>query len=173
MKKISGKLPDNVVYVPVDFRKQSPDVKLKNVGHNLTFRTFSIREAVTQFTPKEATGNTLKYTGEAAPGIKLVFSYVIKSFFDGQYSNDGVKTLAKQLLKKNNHLFKTGFDPTDMKDYLSKYSLTLIEDVDSVEMQERYSKLVDLYSLKTVKEFELSDLSWPRKKANREKGVVV
>ena len=42
-----------------------------------------------------------------------------------------------------------------MKDYLSKYSLTLIEDIDSVEMQERYSKLVDLDLLKTVKEFDI------------------
>jgi hypothetical protein len=42
-----------------------------------------------------------------------------------------------------------------MKDYLSKYSLTLIEDIDSVEMQERYSNLVDLDLLKTVKEFDI------------------
>ena len=42
-----------------------------------------------------------------------------------------------------------------MKDYLSKYSHTLIEDIDSVEMQERYSKLVDLDLLKTVKEFDI------------------
>ena len=42
-----------------------------------------------------------------------------------------------------------------MKDYLSKYSLTLIEDIDSVEMQERYSKMVDLDLLKTVKEFDI------------------
>ena len=40
-------------------------------------------------------------------------------------------------------------------EHLSKYSLTLIEDIDSVEMQERYSNLVDLDLLKTVKEFDI------------------
>jgi len=155
MKKILGKLLDNVVYVPVDFRKQSLDVKLKNAGYNLTFKTFFIWEAVTQYIPKEAIDNTLKYIGKAAPGSKLVFSYVIKSFIDGRYSNDGIKRLSKQLLKKNNPLFITGFDPADMKDYLSKYSLILIEDIDSVEMQKRYSKLVDLDLLKTIKEFDI------------------
>jgi len=155
MKKILGKLPDNVVYVPIDFRKQSLDVKLKNAGYNLTFKTFFIWEAVTQYIPKEAIDNTLKYIGQAVPGSKLVFSYVIKSFIDGKYSNDGIKRLAKQFLKKSNPIFISGFNPAEMKDYLSKYSLTLIEDIDSVEMQKRYSNLVDLDLLKTIKEFDI------------------
>ena len=155
MKKILGKLPDNVVYVPIDFQKQSLDVELKKAGYNLTSKTLFIWEAVTQYIPKEAIDNTLKYIGQAAPGSKLVFSYVIKSFIDGKYSNDGIKRLAKQFLKKNNPIFISGFDPADMKDYLSKYSLILIEDIGSVEMQERYSNSVDLDLLKTVKEFNI------------------
>ncbi|MBO8131920.1 MAG: SAM-dependent methyltransferase [Candidatus Marinimicrobia bacterium] len=155
MKKILGKLPDNVVYVPIDFQKQSLDLKLKNAGYNLTFKTLFIWEAVTQYIPKEAIDNTLKYIGQAAPGSKLVFSYVIKSFIDGKYSNDGIKRLAKQFLKKSNPIFISGFNPAEMKDYLSKYSLTLIEDIDSVEMQKRYSNLVDLDLLKTIKEFDI------------------
>jgi methyltransferase (TIGR00027 family) len=155
MEKILGKLPDNVVYVPIDFQKQSLDVELKNAGYNLTSKTLFIWEAVTQYIPKEASDNTLKYIGQAAPGSKLVFSYVIKSFIDGKYSNDGIKRLAKQFRKKNNPLFISGFDPADMEDYLQKYSLTLIEDIDSVEMQERYSNLVDLDLLRTVKEFDI------------------
>jgi len=155
MKKILGKLPDNVVCVPIDFQKQSLDLKLKNAGYNLTFKTLFIWEAVTQYIPKEAIDNTLKYIGQAAPGSKLVFSYVIKSFIDGKYSNDGIKRLAKQFLKKSNPIFISGFNPAEMKDYLSKYSLTLIEDIDSVEMQKRYSNLVDLDLLKTIKEFDI------------------
>ena len=155
MKKILGKLPDHVVYVPIDFQRQSLDVELKNAGYNLTSKTLFIWEAVTQYISEEANDSTFKYIGQAAPGSKLVFSYVIKSFFDGKYSNDGIKKLAKQFRKKNNPVFIFGFDPADMKDYLSKYSLTLIEDIDSVEMQNRYSKLVDLDLLKTVKEFDI------------------
>jgi len=155
MKKILGKLPDNVVYVPIDFQKQSLDVKLKNAGYNLTSKTLFIWEAVTQYIPKEAINNTLKNIGQTAPGSKLVFSYVIKSFIDGKYSNEGIKRLAKQLRKRNNSIFISGFDPAEMKDYLSKYSLTLIEDIDSVEMQKRYSNLVDLDLLKTIKEFDI------------------
>ena len=155
MKKILGKLPDHVIYVPIDFQTQSLDVELTNAGYNLTSKTLFIWEAVTQYISREAIDNTLKYLGQATPGSKLVFSYVIKSFFVGEYSNDGIKKLAKRFLKRNNPLFITGFDPADMKDYLSKYSISLIEDIDSVEMQERYSKLVDLDFLKATKEFDI------------------
>ncbi|MBA7548725.1 hypothetical protein ES705_41191 [subsurface metagenome] len=155
MKKILGELPDHVVYIPIDFQKQSLDVELKNAGYNLTSKTLFIWEAVTQYISKEANDSTFKYVAQAAPGSKIVFSYILKSFIDGKYIHDGIKRLAKQFLKKNNPLFIFGLDPADMKDYLSKYSLTLIEDIDSVEMQERYSKLVDLNLLETVKEFDI------------------
>jgi len=35
-------------------------------------------------------------------------------------------------------------DPAEIGDYLSKYSLSLIEDIGSEEVQERYMKLVNL-----------------------------
>ncbi len=101
MKKILGKLPNNVVYVPIDFQKQSLDVELKNAGYNLTSKTLFIWQAVTQYISKEANDNTFKYIAQAAPGSKLVFSYIIKSFIDGKYSNDGIKRLAKGSRKNN------------------------------------------------------------------------
>ncbi len=155
MEKILGKLPDHVTYIPIDFQTQTIDEALKNAGYTLSSKTLFIWEAVTQYISKEATDGTLKYIAQAAPESKVVFSYVIQSFIDGKYSNDGIKKLAKQFRKKNNPVFISGFDPADMKDYLSQYSLTLIEDIDSAEMQERYSKLVDFDLLKTVKKFDI------------------
>ena len=155
MRKILGKLPDHVVYVPIDFQKQSLDDALKDAGYNLNSKTFFIWEAVTQYISKEANDSTFKYIGQAAPGSKLVFSYVIKSFFEGKYNNNGIKKLAKRFVKKNNPIFISGFDPIEMKNYLAKYSLNLIEDIDSVNMQNRYEKLVDLDLLKTIKEFDI------------------
>jgi len=155
MEKILGKLPDHVTYIPIDFQTQTIDEALKNAGYNLSSKTLFIWEAVTQYISKEATEGTFKYIAQAAPGSKVVFSYVIQSFFDGKYSNDGIKKQAKRFRKKNNPIFISGFDPVEMKDYCAKYSLTLIEDIDSVKMQERYEKLVDLDLLKTIKEFNI------------------
>ncbi len=46
--------------------------------------------------------------------------------------------------KKNNPLWIYGLEPNDLDNYLSKYSLSLIEDVGSEELEERYMKLANL-----------------------------
>ena len=155
MKKILGKLPNHVVYVPIDFEKQSLDTELKKAGYNLTSKTLFIWEGVTQYISKEANDNTLKYVAQAAPGSKIVFSYILKSFIDGKNIHDGIKVMYKYMRKKNNPLWIYGLDPTDIGNYLSKYSLSLIEDVGSEEVQERYMKLVNL----DLKVFEIERIA--------------
>ncbi len=144
MEKILGKLPDHVIFVPIDFEKQSLDTELKKAGYNLISKTLFISEGVTQYISKEANDSTLKYVAQAAPGSKIVFTYILQSFIEGKNIHNGIKTMYKYMCKKNNPLWVFGLDPTDMGDYLSKYSLSLIEDIGSEEMNERYMKLVDL-----------------------------
>jgi len=144
MKKILGKLPNHVVYVPVDFEKQSLDTELKKAGYDLNSKTLFIWEGVTQYISKEANDNTMKYVAQAAPGSKIVFTYILKSFIEGKNIHKGIKTMYKKTRKKNNPLWIYGLDPKDISDYLSKYNLSLIEDIGSREMKERYMKKVNL-----------------------------
>ena len=64
----------------------------------------------------------------------------MESFINGSYIPDGLNSLYKLVLKKKNPLWYSGFDPTGMSDYLSKFSLSLIEDVGHEEYLERYLK---------------------------------
>ena len=144
MGKILGKLPDHVIFVPIDFEKQSLDTELKKAGYNLTSKTLFIWEGVTQYISKKANDSSLKYVAQAAPGSKIVFTYILKIFIEGKNIHDGIKTMYKNMRKKNNPLWIFGLEPADMGNYLSKYSLPLIEDIGSEEMNERYMKLVDL-----------------------------
>jgi len=144
MGKILGKLPNHVIFVPIDFEKQSLDTELKKAGYNLTSKTLFISEGVTQYISKEANDSTLKYIAQAAPGSKIIFTYILKSFIEGKNIHNGIKAMYKYMRKKNNPLWVFGLDPAEISNYLSKYSLSLIEDIGSEEMEERYMKLVDL-----------------------------
>jgi len=155
MEKILGKLPDHVIYVPIDFEKQSLDTELKKTGYNLTSKTLFIWEGVTQYISKEANDSILKYVAQAAPGSKIVFTYILKSFIEGKNIHDGIKVMYKYMRKKNNPLWIYGLDPAEIDDYLSKYSLSLIEDIGSEEMNERYMKLVNL----DLKVFEIERMA--------------
>lgn len=143
MKKILGKLPDHVVYVPVDFEKQSLDTELKKAGYNLTHKTLFIWEGVSQYISKEANDNTMKYIAQAAPGSKIVFTYILKSFIEGKNIHKSIKSMYKWMVK-GFKMWIYGLDPAKMHKYLSKYNLSLIEDIGSREMKERYMKKVNL-----------------------------
>ncbi|GAF69516.1 unnamed protein product, partial [marine sediment metagenome] len=84
MGKILGKLPGHVVYVPIDFEKQSLDAELEKAGYDLTSKTLFISEGVTQYISKEANDSILKYVAQAAPGSKIVFTYILKSLIEGK-----------------------------------------------------------------------------------------
>jgi len=155
IKKILGKLPDHVVYVPVDFEKQSLDTELKKAGYNLTSKTLFISEGVTQYILKEANDSILKYVAQAAPGSKIVFTYILKSFIEGKDLKGGTEKSMYKWLVKGFKLFKYGLDPAEMRDYLLEYRLSLIEDIGREEVQERYMKLVDL----DLKVFEIERIA--------------
>jgi len=144
MKKILGKLPDHVIYVPIDFEKQSLDTELKKAGYNLTSKTLFIWEGVTQYISKEANDKTMKYVAQAAPGSKIVFTYVLKSFIEGKDLKGATEKSMYKWLVKGFKLFKYGLDPAEMRDYLSEYHLSPIEDIGSGEMKELYLKKVNL-----------------------------
>jgi len=155
IKKILGKLPDHVVYVSIDFEKQSLDAELKKAGYDLTSKTLFILEGVTQYISKEANDSILKYVAQAAPGSKIVFTYVLKSLIEGKDLNNSTKKSFYKWLVKGFKMFIYGLDPEDINDYLSKYSLSLIEDIGREEVQERYMKLVDL----DLKVFEIERIA--------------
>ena len=142
MKKILGNLPNHVVYVPVDFEKQSLETELKNAGYNLTCKTLFIWEGVTQYISEQVNNNTFRFVAKAAAGSKIVFTYVPKDFIEGKNINNDAKNMYKWMVKRFS-LWIYGLDPKGMGDYLSKYSLHLIEDIGSKQMQERYMKLVN------------------------------
>jgi len=138
-KKI-GELPSNVSFVPIDFNSQDLGEELKKAGYTLSSKTLFIWEGVTQYISEEAVDNTIKYVAQASTGSRIVFSYVLKSFINGSHIPDGLNSLYKFTLNKKNPLWFCGFDPAEMHEYLSKYSLSLIEDVGHEEYLERYIK---------------------------------
>ena len=68
----------------------------------------------------------------------------MKSYIDGKEIYEGTEGVYKRMCKKNNPLWIYGLDPADIGNYLSQYSLSLIEDIGSDEVKERYMKLVNL-----------------------------
>lgn len=144
IKKILGNVPEHVTYVPVNFEIQNLEDELYNAGYDLRSKSLFIWEGVTQYISSEANDTILKYISKAANHSKIVFTYIIKSFIEDRNIHEGVKNMHNYVRKRNNPLWIFGIDPEELPEYLSSYSLSLIEDVGSEEVTERYMKPVNL-----------------------------
>lgn len=139
LKKHIEILPDNIIYIPIDFNTQLLDVSLMDKGLNYSKPIFFIWEGVTQYITEQAVDKTLKFISNAAQGSEVVFTYVLKSFIDGSENNQTANTMIS-LLKADNNPFCFGLNPSDTTSFLSQYKLTLIEDVGKLYFQENYLK---------------------------------
>ncbi len=125
-----------------------------NPSNSITSEALFIWEGVSQYISKEANDSILKYVVQAAPDSKIVFSYILRNFIEGKNIHEGIRTMYKWMVKRFS-IWIYGMDPAEIGDHLSKYSLPLIEDIGSEEVQERYMKLVNL----DLKVFEIERLA--------------
>jgi len=137
--KINGVLPPNVTFIPMDFNTQSLEDELEAAGFSKEIQTLYIWEGVTQYISPEAIETTLKLMGTTPKGSKVVFTYVLQSFLDDPSS---VPTLAKMMdmINKQGVKWYSGFHPEKLSEELTKYNLSLLEDMDGQDHLERYIK---------------------------------
>jgi methyltransferase (TIGR00027 family) len=75
VKKVFGKIPTNVAYVPIDFNDETLD-KLLGCGYDWSLKTLFIWEGVTFYLDAEAVDATLAWVrANAAPGSAIIFDY--------------------------------------------------------------------------------------------------
>lgn len=132
-----GSLPDNVVFIPIDFNQQTLDEVFAGKGLDLSQPAFFIWEGVTQYISEEAVCNTLRFVAQSAPGSTVVFTYVLKSVINGDSDIAGANDLLKYLAARG-VVWRFGLDPTEVADFLKQFNLRLIEDIGPAYCQEKY-----------------------------------
>ncbi len=136
--KIFGALPSYVVYIAINFDKQSLEDALLKAGYDKTQKTLFIWEGVTMYLTKEAVDGTLKFIAEqSAPGSSVVFDYCLKSVIEGDYSTYESGPVVK-LFASQGEPFVYGIDPKKIRDFLKDRKLELISDIGPEEMEKMY-----------------------------------
>jgi hypothetical protein len=83
LTRLFGEIPANVTLVPIDLETQNLADVLADHGYRPERPTFFIWEAVTQYLTEAGVRKTFDFLATAAPGSRLVFTYVRKDFLDG------------------------------------------------------------------------------------------
>ena len=151
VRRALGTQPASVRLVPMDFERDDLATVLAEHGYRTDYRTFFIWEGVTQYLTADAVRATLDQLRGAAPGSRLVFTYIRQDFIDGA-NLYGARSLYRRFREKR-QVWLFGLQPDDVSAFIAEYGWRLIE-------QAGPDYLVEHYIRPTGRNLGASQLEW-------------
>jgi methyltransferase (TIGR00027 family) len=111
------------------------DVLTRN-GYRPDDRTFFVWEAVTQYLSADAVHATLDRLRQAAPGSRLVFTYIRRDFIDG-INLYGAQALYRRF-RQRQQLWQFGLPPDEVATFLAGHGWQLAEQAGPDLIMQRY-----------------------------------
>lgn len=135
-KKIE--IPSNVVYIPLDFEKDSVSEKLDANGFQRGKKCFFLLEGLTMYLNANSIEDTFQLISDyAGAGSIVVFDYVHQSVIRHENKYEGEKKLST-LVSAFGEKWSFGFEKDKISDYLLEFGLLLADQTDSIALKKRY-----------------------------------
>lgn len=150
-QRVLGDIPPSVHLVPVDFEQDDLFVALHRHGYDPSRRTFFIWEGVTQYLTAPAVGAVLDRLRGAAPGSRLIFTYIRQDFLDGVNLYGAGPVFHR--FRERTPLWHTGFEPERLHEMLAEHGWTLLE-------QAGPGYFRDTYIRPTARDIAASQIEW-------------
>lgn len=137
LKKYFGKLPSEVHFIPIDFNTQKTETVLENSSFDINKSTLVILEAVIQYINKEAVDEVFKFISKLPNNSYLLFTYILRDIIERK--TEGADKIINWSEKKHCP-FVFGINPSEIKPFLERYNIELLEDVGTEFYQVNYLK---------------------------------
>jgi methyltransferase (TIGR00027 family) len=142
VRRALGGTPPSVHLVPVDFERDNLARELAKHGFRPDHRTFFVWEGVTQYLTADAVHGTFEYLrNAAAPGSRLIFTYIRRDFIDGLNFYGSKTTYRKFRMKQQLWLY--GLHPEEVPGFVGEYGWRLIEQAGPDYYLEHYIRPAD------------------------------
>jgi methyltransferase (TIGR00027 family) len=151
VRRVMGQPPLSVRLVALDFERDDLLTALAEHGYHTDYRAFFICEGVTQYLSEAGVRRTLEGLRAAAPGSRLVFTYVRRDFIDGT-NRYGTRTLYRNV-RQRKQLWRFGLEPDEVAGFIAEYGWRLIEQAGPNELMQRYVE-------PTGRKLKASELEW-------------
>ncbi|OJZ71350.1 methyltransferase [Mycobacterium paraffinicum] len=148
VRRVLGGPPMSVRQVALDLERDDLLTALAEHGYRTDYRAFFICEGVTQYLSEATVRRTLEGLRAAAPGSRLVFTYVRRDFIDGT-NRYGTRTLYRSVRK----LWRFGLQPDAVAAFIAEYGWRLLEQAGPDELVQRYVQ-------PTGRKLKASQLEW-------------
>ncbi|WP_460356924.1 SAM-dependent methyltransferase [Mycobacterium sp. ZZG] len=151
LQRVLGGTPASVHLVPVDFENDALIPALESHGYRPEHRTFFIWEGVTQYLSQGAVHATLSQLASAAPGSRLIFTYIRQDFIDGT-DRHGADAVYRRF-RGRRQVWQSGIVPELVGEQLAEHGWRLVE-------QAGPSYFRDTYIRPTGRTLAASPIEW-------------
>jgi methyltransferase (TIGR00027 family) len=131
-------LPENTVYVPVDFNKEDPEQKLVENGFMYGKRCLFILEGLLMYLDENAVDETFRLMHRmSVPGSLVVFDYIYASVLRQEGKYFGEEELLKNV-EDAGEPWGFGINEGKVDEFLRGKGFNVIEELNSAELDRRY-----------------------------------
>jgi methyltransferase (TIGR00027 family) len=136
LQTVLGRVPENVVLIPADFETADLARLLAEHGYRADRPAMFVGEAVSQYLSPQAVHSMFGFLAGAAPGSRLVFTYVRQDFLDGTDLHGAQN--AHRAFVTEQRVWRFGLAPEAVADLLAAYGWAEREQVGPQEYLTRY-----------------------------------
>lgn len=133
-------LPPNVVFIPIDFEKESLSIKLDEAGFGRSQKSLFVLEGLLMYLHPVSVGEIFRTIRDfAGEGSEIVFDYIHSSVLrhEGQYY--GEKKILESVVKAGEK-WHFGIEPGEIEHFLSNFGLRLRDQRNAQELEQMYFK---------------------------------
>jgi methyltransferase (TIGR00027 family) len=147
VKKMLNPLPNNVVYVAIDFNKEALPQRMFQSGYEKDKKSLFIWEGVTPYLTAEAVDETLHFVAKnSGHGSSIIFNYILKSVVDGVCQLKGAREIRKAFSRGGITDFSSdqgdrlmfGIEEGNIEGYLSERGFHQIKDISGDYYEAQY-----------------------------------
>ena len=147
LEKILKSLPNNVVFVPIDFNKETLPQRMFQSGYDKNKKSLFIWEGVTPLITAEAVDETLDFVARnSGPGSSIIFNYILNSVVDGTCQLKEAKRIRKSFSRGGLTDFRCtrgdrlmfGLEEGTIEAFLSERGFYQIKDISGDYYQAEY-----------------------------------
>lgn len=130
-------LPEELVFVSIDFERESLAEALRGAGYREDRRSLFLWEGVTMYLAAEAVEATLAFVRDAAAGSRIAFDYVYASVLRGERRHYGEREIHRRVSKAGEG-WTFGIEDGEVGAFLSRRGLRLVAHHASADLEREY-----------------------------------
>ena len=137
-KKRGIAIDPNIVFISINFNKESLEDKLIESGFKAGKKSLFILEGLTMYLDPEAIDSTFHIIDQfAGEGSEIIFDYVYSSVLRGENIYYGESEVLNQL-KNTNEPWSFGIEKGKLESFLKAKNLKLIESLNSSDLEKKF-----------------------------------